>query len=166
MAGSGQTRVKNIEKEINMPLISCPECSQEISDRAIACPRCGFPVKETIELSAMVWDSEDDVFVCVKCPKCKKESKIRKAGAHKTKTGYSLDGEGTCSCGLTFDKIEKREVTYGKRLVLCNSCKKEINSVAEKCPHCGAAHRPFFHLVVSIITFFVLVFLIKAWLSN
>lgn len=29
-----------------MALISCPECSREISDRAISCPHCGFPLAE------------------------------------------------------------------------------------------------------------------------
>ena len=27
-----------------MPLITCPECTKEISDRATACPHCGFPL--------------------------------------------------------------------------------------------------------------------------
>jgi hypothetical protein len=33
---------------INMPLITCPECSHEISDQAEACPHCGFPVAKQI----------------------------------------------------------------------------------------------------------------------
>jgi len=90
-----------------MPLIPCPECSQEVSDRAISCPKCGFPIKATEESSAMIWGAEDDTFVCVICPTCSKESKIRKSTTRKTSTGYSLEGQGTCSCGLTFDKIEK-----------------------------------------------------------
>ncbi len=27
-----------------MALIKCPECSEEISDKAEACPYCGFPI--------------------------------------------------------------------------------------------------------------------------
>jgi ribosomal protein L7/L12 len=27
-----------------MALIKCPECSNEISDKAIACPKCGYPL--------------------------------------------------------------------------------------------------------------------------
>lgn len=29
-----------------MPLIKCPECGKEISDKAFACPNCGNPSKE------------------------------------------------------------------------------------------------------------------------
>ena len=28
-----------------MALISCPECSHEVSDQATACPNCGFPLR-------------------------------------------------------------------------------------------------------------------------
>ncbi len=59
------------------------------------------------ESPGMIWDSEDDAFICVTCPKCNKGSKIKKTSAHKTITGYSLDGKGNCSCGYSFDKIEK-----------------------------------------------------------
>lgn len=27
-----------------MALIECPECGQNVSDRADACPNCGYPV--------------------------------------------------------------------------------------------------------------------------
>ena len=29
-----------------MALISCPECSHEVSDQAVACPHCGYPLRE------------------------------------------------------------------------------------------------------------------------
>lgn len=29
-------------------LVSCPECGQEVSDRANTCPHCGFPLEEKI----------------------------------------------------------------------------------------------------------------------
>jgi hypothetical protein len=32
-----------------MALISCPECSREISDQVKNCPHCGFPLKEEVE---------------------------------------------------------------------------------------------------------------------
>src|ERR1051325_600186 len=31
-----------------MPLISCPECGQQVSTAAHACPSCGFPVAEQL----------------------------------------------------------------------------------------------------------------------
>lgn len=30
-----------------MPLILCPECNREISDKANACPQCGYPITDT-----------------------------------------------------------------------------------------------------------------------
>jgi TM2 domain-containing membrane protein YozV len=93
-------------------LINCPECSKEISDKAGACPQCGCPIaseKPTLEytLPRMKWDFEAGDFICVKCPKCGKDSKIKKSIAHKTDFGYSLNGEGSCSCGLVFDAISR-----------------------------------------------------------
>lgn len=32
-----------------MPLITCPDCTSEISDQARSCPKCGYPF-ETIPL--------------------------------------------------------------------------------------------------------------------
>ena len=32
-----------------MALIECPECGQNVSDRAAACPNCGYPVSAMIE---------------------------------------------------------------------------------------------------------------------
>lgn len=32
-----------------MALISCPECSKEISDKAAACPQCGYPIANNTE---------------------------------------------------------------------------------------------------------------------
>jgi hypothetical protein len=28
-----------------MALVACPECGQEVSDRALACPHCGYPIQ-------------------------------------------------------------------------------------------------------------------------
>lgn len=33
-----------------MALISCPECSKEISDKAKSCPNCGYPLEERVEV--------------------------------------------------------------------------------------------------------------------
>lgn len=30
-----------------MALIRCPECGQEVSDKAIACPRCAYPIAKS-----------------------------------------------------------------------------------------------------------------------
>jgi endogenous inhibitor of DNA gyrase (YacG/DUF329 family) len=43
-----------------MPLINCPECGKEISDKAVSCPNCGFPINKKA--------SNDEEYMC--CPKC------------------------------------------------------------------------------------------------
>ena len=35
-----------------MALITCPECSKQVSDQASSCPSCGYPIKQ----------EEEDVF--------------------------------------------------------------------------------------------------------
>jgi len=87
-----------------MALINCPECKKEISDMAESCPNCGFPIAKKAALKpalpAMLWDSEEEGYICIKCPQCNKESRIKETAATKTSTGYKLAGEGKCTCGL------------------------------------------------------------------
>ena len=105
-----------------MALINCPECKREISDMAESCPQCGFPITKNASLKpalpSMLWDSEEEGYISVKCPQCSKESRIKETAATKTTTGYKLAGEGKCSCGLVFDSIVRDERV--------------------KCPKCGA----------------------------
>ena len=107
-----------------MALIHCPECKNEISDKAQTCPNCGFPIAkqqkspEKSALLAMLWDSEEDGYISVKCPKSKKVSRIKQSRTSKTNTGYKLNGEGKCTCGLVFEEIYRDE-----RI---------------KCPECGS----------------------------
>lgn len=37
-----------------MPLITCPDCRQEVSDAAPACPQCGRPAVESLAPAAKV----------------------------------------------------------------------------------------------------------------
>ena len=32
-----------------MPLIRCPECGKEVSDKAAACPQCAYPIRQSAE---------------------------------------------------------------------------------------------------------------------
>lgn len=59
------------------------------------------------ETPGMIWDSEDNGFISVTCPKCSKGSRIKKSKTFKTLTGYLIYGEGICSCGFSFDRIDK-----------------------------------------------------------
>ncbi|NNF87976.1 MAG: DUF4190 domain-containing protein [Acidimicrobiia bacterium] len=44
-----------------MALISCPECSREVSDRAPACPNCGYPIPEPSSEQADLMAKADDL---------------------------------------------------------------------------------------------------------
>ncbi|MDB6040693.1 MAG: Zinc-ribbon protein [Verrucomicrobiales bacterium] len=33
-----------------MALIKCPECSNDVSDKASSCPKCGYPIQSAIPL--------------------------------------------------------------------------------------------------------------------
>ena len=35
-------------KGMNQMLITCPECSKQISDKAVSCPNCGYPLQEQL----------------------------------------------------------------------------------------------------------------------
>ncbi len=39
-----------------MPLITCPGCSTQVSDKAPACPKCGHPfAAQTVQFNARKW---------------------------------------------------------------------------------------------------------------
>lgn len=103
-----------------MALICCPECSKEISDKADACPQCGFPIADPQSskpsLPAMIWEYEEPGFISVKCPSCGKSSNVKDSATFKTATGYKVNGQGKCACGLVFDEI------YRDERVKCPKC--------------------------------------------
>lgn len=100
-----------------MPLINCPDCNQEVSDQATACPKCAFPISSLTSqgkfaLHSIQWESEEENYISVKCPKCGKISNVNKSNvvysnATTTSIDYTVNGQGTCSCGLVFDTIVK-----------------------------------------------------------
>jgi len=59
-----------------MPLIKCPDCSREVSDKADACPSCGYPIAKNI--GSILNPSTVDCLECKKsfpfndevCPHC------------------------------------------------------------------------------------------------
>ena len=42
-----------------MPLIKCPDCGWNVSDKAISCPHCGYPIREMLERQAREEDSDE-----------------------------------------------------------------------------------------------------------
>lgn len=63
-----------------MALIKCPECENEISNRAASCPNCGMPMRQVASTSAPVSHQNEDL---LHCPKCKSTN------LHIDKKGFS-----------------------------------------------------------------------------
>lgn len=110
-----------------MPLIKCPECAKEISDRADSCPHCGFPISIKKRTVAMTFESVkpsyiigESGYINVKCPSCGKEISIMDSSLSLTPDGYKLldDKEGYCECGVSFTEIRK--------------------DIRPRCPKCGS----------------------------
>ena len=56
-----------------MALITCPECSKEISDQAAFCPSCGVPLKKNTPQKFCKHCGESIDADCIICPKCGKQ---------------------------------------------------------------------------------------------
>ncbi len=60
-----------------MPLVACPDCGHEVSDRAAACLKCGFPIAENLaeqraaDEAVLERSSRAKVDRTVDCPPCK-----------------------------------------------------------------------------------------------
>lgn len=63
-----------------MALINCPECNNEISDKAVSCPICGYPISAVNTNTATDQLSNSDVGPSDNTPKIKKQINIKKIG--------------------------------------------------------------------------------------
>lgn len=86
-----------------MPLVKCPECQNNVSDKAKTCPKCGHPMGEKINIVVGAPERPiNETTVNINqggtgliCPKCKSTN------IHIDKKGYSA-GKGCCgflTCG-------------------------------------------------------------------
>ena len=134
-----------------MALIKCIECGKEISSFAPACPHCGCPadiqnneqhVAERQERAAF-WDDVYDLVV-------NKDDLAGAAGLIRKETGITLDEIAKISFYIRKNKAfpdnlpktkgelwqEKHPDTKPK-FAVCKSCRKQISTHTEVCPHCG-----------------------------
>lgn len=129
-----------------MALINCPECSKEISDKAGACPQCGCPIEKPPQkepLLGMIWEEEGDGYITIQCPRCSKSSIIKEALVSKSDTGYKVNGEGRCACGLVFNEIYRNKINpneiYQDQQIKCPKCGSPEFSIQKEGFQAGSA---------------------------
>ena len=44
-----------------MAIIKCPECQNEVSDKASSCPKCGCPIKEDVKFTEKAYRDKQSV---------------------------------------------------------------------------------------------------------
>lgn len=44
-----------------MAIIKCPECQNEVSDKASACPKCGCPIREDVSFYQKQYRNEQSI---------------------------------------------------------------------------------------------------------
>lgn len=99
-----------------MSLINCPECNNEISDKAITCPNCGFPLTNT---SHDYLTQNQNEIVCPGLP-------------HDLSIGKQIvnwSGNAALSCEFRSEDNIIREITPGKVHVLLHKKGISINSI-------------------------------------
>ena len=88
-----------------MPLINCPECGKQVSDKAPTCPNCGFPLND-ISSNEAASDTEDT------------QSDQPKSVAEKQKDGSSNDAQDNNKLPDTqTEKSAKKGQQKKKRIV-------------------------------------------------
>jgi predicted RNA-binding Zn-ribbon protein involved in translation (DUF1610 family) len=132
-----------------MALITCPECSKQISEFAASCPNCGFQLNtEIVSIEKQKQkQEEDDFYESLGGPnsQVKKESIGTRRKIKETKCKCK-------SCGKIWH-YGKTEVlnsaadnlsTFGKDMMCCTGCMpalfipdKKVTDL-NKCPNCGS----------------------------
>ena len=46
-----------------MPIINCPECGKQVSDRAVQCPNCGFGVNSFLLREKQIAKAQDEAHI-------------------------------------------------------------------------------------------------------
>lgn len=104
-----------------MALISCPECSREISDKAESCPQCGFP---TLKMPKPPKIQTEQTPTVVNCLECEKE--------------FPFADEVCPHCGLfnsqKYTGIRQPSVTS---LISMTWVSEEDAYIMVKCPQCS-----------------------------
>ena len=84
--------------DINMAIISCPECGREVSDQAAACINCGNPIASgNANMKFCKFCSERIHADAVMCPKCGRQVEELKAEKNSQPVVYMNAGGASSS---------------------------------------------------------------------
>ncbi len=101
-----------------MALMKCPECGNDVSDKAKSCPHCGYPIEEFLIV-------QKEKTVIEKCPYCGSES---------------IASEGYCNdCGMRIVDSPNKIINPNK--VLCPKCGTENYKNNFYCTNCKSKLR-------------------------
>jgi ribosomal protein L37E len=127
----------NIKEQNIMPLIACPDCKQQVSDKAKFCIHCGYPLEPV--KPAWARDIQDIIAECGR-----DENKI-----HEMLKGYSLKVYGDLH--YYNDLIELNDIIKGLNdpnyhtmipiIATCRNCGHHVPLNQQKCPNCGELKR-------------------------
>lgn len=85
-----------------MALVKCPECNNEVSDKASSCPKCGVPLA-----ASNPTQSSEEITNGIQCPFCKHqlEASAITCGFCGAEYGYYNSKNGQVSSTLNFKSI-------------------------------------------------------------
>lgn len=116
-------------KHTIMPLINCPECEKEVSNKAISCPNCGSPISPSIN------NAEQEHLCCPRCHSKELHSEHQGFSGGKALAGAMLVGGIGLLAGTIGNKDVQitclkcgRKFKAGKALIINDKKESEINN--------------------------------------
>ena len=113
-----------------MSLIKCPECGENVSDKAEKCPHCGYKINGTVEEKktderkcekcGTVLDTDQDF-----CPKCGSEFGTKTCMNCGSKLGENQDYCSKCGTEYGKKKCKKCGELFEGKKKCCEKCEKK-----------------------------------------
>lgn len=103
-----------------MSMIKCPECQNEISDKALSCPKCGYTFTKMKFCKFCGEKIPEDSVVCIKCGR-QVENQQNSGGITINNASSSSASSSSSATATEIDKNEKKPKRIDKNtaLILC-----------------------------------------------
>jgi len=115
-----------------MALIKCPECNNQISDKAYACPKCGYPINQELNKNQNNLYFYDVYFISFSLNNDKKIKTIAYLrNIHNLSLSEVMDIEKKSPC-IIFHNINSEQTNKIKETLSNLDCKIEIKKHKEQ----------------------------------